>query len=117
MYAYLRDHIHKVFSKFIAKVHRRARQANRSPALPPDNSWRTFTDNQGDTYSMHDLIATRQMMEQLWDYYQSPAPDPIPGGSPEVWGDTIGGYMGSSQSAINNIDGDTKFHTNGPAPS
>ena len=91
--------------------------------MPLDNSlWPTWMDAGGDTYSNNPLIAshlgvdgrgTYGTIDDYWVSYESTAPDPYitQGRAPHAWGDAIGDYMYSSQSAYDNVDGATAFYT------
>jgi len=88
--------------------------------MPLDNSsWPTWSD--GDTtYPNCPLIAskngvdgrtTRGSIDDYWVLYGSTASDPYITGSwtQHTWGDAIGDYMMTSQSAFGNSDGSTTF--------
>jgi hypothetical protein len=90
--------------------------------LLPDGSWGSFTDNKDASYTIHPLIATDPTMEQLWDFYQSTAQDPVPGGQ-DLSVDQIGPLIRRSVFELgdfdhdgnpdHNYDGDTIFFING----
>ncbi len=90
--------------------------------LLENSSWPTWTDVVGDTYSNNPLIAShlgvdgrtnRGTIDDYWVSYESTAPDPYitNGWAQHTWGDALGDYMYSSQSAFSNIDGATSFFT------
>lgn len=99
--------------------------------MPLDNSttyWPTWTDGAGDTYPNLPLAAshknvdgrtTRGSIDDYWVSYNSSASDPyITGGwAQHTWGDAIGDYMKTSQSAYSNVDGSTTFYTWTSSPS
>ena len=75
-----------------------------------------------DTYPNNPLIAshngldgrsTRGSIDDYWISYGSSASDPYITGAwtQHAWGDAIGDYMKTSQSAHGNIDGSTSFYT------
>jgi hypothetical protein len=83
--------------------------------------WPTWKDAAGDTYSNNPLVAshmgvdgrtTRGTIDDYWVSYESGSPDPyITGGwSQHAWGDAVGDYMYTSQSAYGNDDGATAFY-------
>jgi len=89
--------------------------------MPLDNSsWPTWTD--GDTtYPNCPLIAshngvdgraTKGSLDDYWVQYASSASDPYITGAwtQHTWGDAIGDYMKTSQSAYSNTDGATTFY-------
>jgi hypothetical protein len=88
--------------------------------MPLDNSsWPTWSDGET-TYPNCPLIAskngvdgrtTRGSIDDYWIQYNSSAQDPyITGGwTQHTWGDAIGDYMMTSQSAFDNSDGSTTF--------
>ena len=90
--------------------------------LPQDNSGATtWTDIAGDTYIDIPMVAsrsdadgrvTRGTIDDYWVSYESTEPDPyITNGWPQhAWGDAVGDYMYTSQSAFGNIDGETQFY-------
>lgn len=90
--------------------------------MPSDNSsWPTWSDG-STTYPSCPLIAskngvdgrlTRGSIDDYWVQYNSSANDPYITGSwtQHTWGDAIGDYMKTSQSAYSNIDGSTSFWT------
>jgi YD repeat-containing protein len=84
-------------------------------------SWPTWSDGSS-TYPTCPLIAskngvdgrsTRGSIDDYWVQYNSTAQDPyITGGwTQHAWGDAIGDYMKTSQSAYDNVDGSTTFYT------
>ena len=91
--------------------------------MPMDSSsWPNWMDGNGDTYGQCPLTAsrngldgrtTRGSIDDYWVAYGSTAPDPyITNSWPQhTWGDAIGDYMKTSQSAFTNNDGSTKFYT------
>ena len=90
--------------------------------MPLDNSsWGTWSDGD-ETYPNNPLIASHQgvdgratkgSIDDYWVMYGSSTQDPyITGGwTQHSWGDAIGDYMKTSQSAYNNTDGSTQFWT------
>ena len=95
--------------------------------MPLDNSsWGTWTDSHGDTYPNCPLIAshngvdgraTRGSIDDYWVQYLSSAQDPYITGvwTQHTWGNAIGDYMKTSQSAFSNVDGSTSFFGYGSA--
>jgi hypothetical protein len=91
--------------------------------MPMDSSsWPDWTDGNGDTYGQCPLTAsrngldgrtTRGSIDDYWVAYHSTAQDPYitNGWTQHAWGDAIGDYMKTSQSAFTNNDGSTKFYT------
>jgi hypothetical protein len=89
--------------------------------MPMDNSsWGTWSDGT-DTYPNCPLIAshngvdgrvTNGSIDDYWVQYGSAADDPYITGSwtQHTWGDAIGDYMKTSQSAYSNTDGSTSFY-------
>ena len=86
-----------------------------------DTSWATWSDGSV-TYPNNPLIASHNgidgrtikgSIDDYWISYGSGANDPyITGGWPQhSWGDAIGDYMKTSQSAYDNSDGATTFYT------
>ncbi len=86
-----------------------------------DTSWATWSDGSV-TYPNNPLIASHNgvdgrvikgSIDDYWISYGNAANDPyITGGWPQhAWGDAIGDYMKTSQSAYNNTDGSTTFYT------
>ena len=84
------------------------------------NPWPTWKDVTGATYANNPLVASHQgvdgrsirgTIDDYWVSYESGLPDPyITGGwSQHTWGDAIGDYMYTSQSAYGNDDGETSF--------
>lgn len=90
--------------------------------MPLNSSvWPYWTDGIGDTYGQCPLTAShngldgrtiRGSIDDYWVSYLSSAQDPyITGGwSQHIWGDAIGDYMKTSQSAYGNVDGSTVFY-------
>jgi uncharacterized repeat protein (TIGR02543 family) len=90
--------------------------------MPLNSSvWPNWTDVVGDTYGQCPLTAshlgldgrtTRGSIDDYWVSYLSNAPDPYITGvwSQHAWGDAIGDYMKTSQSAYDNVDGSTVFY-------
>lgn len=87
-----------------------------------DTGWSTWSDGIGDTYPNNPLIASHNgldgrsikgSIDDYWVSYGSTTTDPyITGGwSQHTWGDAIGDYMKTSQSAYGNTDGSTHFYT------
>jgi len=88
--------------------------------MPLDNSsWPTWSDGFA-TYPSCPLIAskngvdgrtTRGSIDDYWVKYNSTADDPYitNGWTQHTWGDAIGDYMFTSQSAFDNVDGSTNF--------
>ncbi len=85
-----------------------------------DTSWPLWSDGY-DSYPNNPLIAshngvdgraTRGSIDDYWVQYLSNTQDPyITGGwQQHTWGDAIGDYMKTSQSAYGNVDGSTKFY-------
>ncbi|MDP1993020.1 MAG: C39 family peptidase, partial [Syntrophales bacterium] len=96
--------------------------------LQEHSSWTNWIDSYGDTYPNNPLIAShdgldgrvgRGSIDDYWVGYGS-SPDPyITGGwTQHTWGDAIGDYMKTSQSAYGNTDGSTQFwgYTSSAAP-
>ena len=91
--------------------------------MPLDNStsyWPYWTDAYGSSYPNLPLAASRQWVDgrttrgslnDYWVQYNSGVQDPyITGGwTQHTWGDAIGDYMKTSQSAYGNPDGSTNF--------
>jgi hypothetical protein len=84
-------------------------------------SWPTWTDGAGASYPSNPLIASRNgvdgrairgSIDNYWVQYDSTANDPYitNGWAQHVWGDAIGDYMWTSQSAHSNSDGSTTFY-------
>ena len=97
--------------------------------MPMNNSsWPTWSDGFA-TYPNCPLVAskngvdgraTRGSIDDYWVKYNSAAHDPYITNSwtQHTWGDAIGDYMKTSQSAIGNVDGSTMFYTwSGSGPS
>lgn len=85
-----------------------------------DTVWGTWVDGAGETYPNNPLVATRigvdgrttrGSIDDYWVQYLSDAPDPYlsNGWTEHTWGDAIGDYMYTSQSAWINLDGNTHF--------
>jgi hypothetical protein len=96
--------------------------------MPTDNStattgWPTWKDVSGDSYPGNPLTASRNgldgrttigSIDDYWVYYGSSVstyPDPYikNGWTQHTWGDAVGDYMWTSQSAFGNTDGATTF--------
>ena len=89
--------------------------------MPLDNSsWPTWSDGHS-TYPNLPLAAshqgvdgraTRGSIDDYWIQYSSTASDPYitNGWTQHTWGDAIGDYMKTSQSAFGNSDGGTSFY-------
>lgn len=86
-----------------------------------DTSWATWSDG-SDTYPNNPLIASHNgidgrtikgSIDDYWISFGNAANDPyITGGwTQHVWGDAIGDFMKTSQSAYDNSDGSTHFYT------
>ncbi len=90
--------------------------------MPMDSSpWPTWTDGTGTAYAQCPLTAsrngldgrsTRGSIDDYWVAYESTAQDPYltNGWSQHAWGNAIGDYMKTSQSAYANVDGSTTFY-------
>jgi len=90
--------------------------------MPLDNSsWPTWSDGY-DIYPNCPLIASkngvdgrssRGSIDDYWVQYESSASDPYITGAwtQHTWGDAVGDYMKTSQSAYGNSDGSTTFYT------
>ena len=85
-----------------------------------DDAWPMWTDGVGDSYPNNPLIAShmgvdgragRGSLDDYWVSYESTASDPYltHGWSQHAWGDAIGDYMFTSQSAKGNVDASTTF--------
>jgi|GEM_PF-903326 len=93
-----------------------------SGVMPMDNSsWPTWSDGI-DTYPNLPLAASKNgvdgrstpgSIDDYWVLYGSTAPDPYVSGAwtQHTWGEAIGDYMKTSQSAFGNSDGATSFFT------
>jgi len=89
--------------------------------MPLNNgSWPTWSDG-SKTYPNCPLIASHNgvdgraskgSIDDYWVQYNSSTQDPyITGGwAQHTWGDAIGDYMKTSQSAVGNVDGSTMFY-------
>jgi hypothetical protein len=89
--------------------------------MPLDNSsWPTWSDGFA-TYPNCPLIASKNgvdgritlgSIDDYWVKYNSNAADPYitDGWTQHTWGDAIGDYMYTSQSAFGNVDGSTTFY-------
>jgi fibronectin type 3 domain-containing protein len=89
--------------------------------MPLNNSsWPTWSDG-SDTYPNCPLIASkngvdgrtsRGSIDDYWVEYGSATSDPYlrNGWTPHTWGEAIGDYMKTSQSAFGNTDGSTTFY-------
>jgi hypothetical protein len=86
-----------------------------------DSSWGTWTDSAGDLYPNNPLVASHQWsdgrdtfgsIDDYWVSYLSHSNDPYITGKWEEhsWGDAIGDFMKTSQSAYGNVDGSTSFY-------
>jgi hypothetical protein len=94
--------------------------------MPLNNSsWPTWTDGYN-TFPNLPLAAshkdvdgrtTRGSIDDYWVQYNSASQDPyLANGWPQhAWGDAIGDYMKTSQSAYGNVDGSTMFYNYGSA--
>lgn len=89
--------------------------------LVEDSSWGRWTDNTGDNYPNNPLIASHQgldgrtdfgSIDDYWVTYLSSSKDPYITGrwTQHAWGDAVGDYMKTSQSASGNVDGSTSFY-------
>ena len=89
--------------------------------LVEDSSWGRWTDNTGDNYPNNPLIASHQgldgrtgygSIDDYWVTYLSSSKDPYITGrwTQHAWGDAVGDYMKTSQSAYGNVDGSTSFY-------
>jgi len=89
--------------------------------LMEDSSWGRWTDNTGDNYPDNPLIASHQgldgrtdlgSIDDYWVTYLSSSKDPYVTGrwTQHAWGDAVGDYMKTSQSAYGNVDGSTSFY-------
>jgi hypothetical protein len=86
-----------------------------------DPSWGSWTDSSGDEYPNNPLIASHDgldgrsgygSIDDYWVSYGSSANDPYIGNwDQHAWGDAIGDYMKTSQSAYGNTDGATTFYS------
>jgi hypothetical protein len=93
-----------------------------SGEIPLDNSpWPDWTDGHGDIYAQCPLIASHQgldgrdtngSIDDYWVSYLSGIQDPYITNSwtQHTWGEAIGDYMKTSQSAHGNDDGSTNFY-------
>lgn len=83
--------------------------------------WPNWTDGVGDTYGQCPLTAShngldgrtiRGSIDDYWVSYLSNVQDPYitNGWTQHAWGDAIGDYMKTSQSAYGNVDGSTVFY-------
>jgi YD repeat-containing protein len=90
--------------------------------LIEDLSWGSWTDSASAGYPNNPLIAshngldgrsTRGSIDDYWIQYGSSVSDPYIAGSwtQHTWGDVIGDYMKTSQSAYTNTDGSTAFYS------
>jgi hypothetical protein len=73
--------------------------------LSPDGSWGIFTDNKDASYTIHPLTAAQITLEQVWDFYQSTAPEPVSGGQ-DLSIDQVGPLMPRSLYALGDFDHD-----------
>jgi hypothetical protein len=87
-----------------------------------DTGFGTWRDSTNEAYPNNPLVASksgldghsgRGSIEDYWVPVDSSAPDPyITGGwTQHLWGNSIGDYMKTSQSAFGNVDGSTAFYT------
>ena len=84
-----------------------------------DLSWSSWMDSAGDTYPDNPLISSHSgfdgrtsfgSIDDYWVSYLSGLDDPYMGNwTQHTWGDAIGDYMKTSQSAYDNDDGATTF--------
>lgn len=91
--------------------------------MPLDSSiWPDFVDGYSGTYEQCPLTAShngldgrigRGSIDDYWIQYNSSAQDPYitNGWTQHTWGDAIGDFMKTSQSAYSNSDGSTSFYT------
>jgi hypothetical protein len=94
--------------------------------MPMDNSsWPKWNDGNR-LLAQNPLAASRQgldgrttrgSIDDYWVAYESAAQDPYltNGWKQHTWGDAIGDYMKTSQSAFENVDGSTRFFNNNSA--
>jgi hypothetical protein len=86
-----------------------------------DSAWLGWTDSAGAFYSQNPLTASHNgldgrilpgSIDDYWVSKQSGMSDPYirSGWQQHAWGDAIGDYMKTSQSAYGNIDGETTFN-------
>ncbi len=91
------------------------------------DSWPSWTDAHGKNYAQVPLAAshngldgrvTRGSIDDYWEQYNSSLSDPYLrfGWAQHAWGDAIGDYMKTSQSAFGIVDGATKFYYNPKYP-
>jgi len=96
--------------------------ANGGVAPITDTSWPRWTDNYGDSYPSNPIVASRigtdgrtikGSIEDYWVKVNSTAQDPyLTGGwTQHSYGEAVGDYMRTSQSAVGNADGATTFYT------
>ena len=96
--------------------------ANGGVAPITDTSWPRWTDNYGDSYPSNPIVASRigtdgrtikGSIEDYWVQVNSTAQDPyLTGGwTQHSYGEAVGDYMRTSQSAVGNADGATTFYT------
>ena len=96
--------------------------ANGGVAPITDTSWPRWTDNYGDSYPSNPIVASRigtdgrtikGSIEDYWVQVNSTAQDPyLTGGwTQHSYGEAVGDYMRTSQSAVGNPDGATTFYT------
>jgi len=89
--------------------------------LTEDSTWVTWKDIAGATYPNNPLIASHQgldgrttfgSIDDYWVSYLSNSNDPYITGNwtQHTWGDAVGDYMKTSQSAYDNVDGSTSFY-------
>jgi hypothetical protein len=92
-----------------------------------DTLWGSWMDGAGVTYPNNPLVAsrkgvdgrtTRGTINDYWVEHFSDLPDPYLTNSwtEHTWGDAIGDYMYTSQSAWGNLDGNTTFYGRSESP-
>ena len=93
--------------------------------MPMDSSlWPHWVDGNGDSYGLCPLTASKQgldgrtargSIDDYWVAYDNNSQDPYLTNSwtQHTWGDAIGDYMKTSQSAYENTDGATSFYSSG----
>lgn len=95
-----------------------------------DSSWSTWSDGSDtdpNTYPNNPLVASHKgvdgrstpgSIEDYWVSYGNSDPDPYTTGgwTQHSWGDAIGDYMKTSQSAYRNTDGSTHFYYDDSSP-
>ena len=96
--------------------------------LTEDASWGRWKDSEPATYPNNPLIAshngldgriTRGSIDDYWLSYLNELADPYitRRWTQHTWGDAIGDYMKTSQSAYGNVDGSTTFYSNNSSAS